>query len=118
MTIYISTDGAYSDYHIEAVFTDEKQAKLYCATHNCYLEEYEADEIKIETENKPLVLWGARFDRNGIEDICKKYFTFYKREDFYEDYANVALDASVDKEKAKKIIADKHAEWKAQQQNI
>ena len=39
MTIYIATDGEYSDYCIEAVFTDKNQAELFCATHGCYLEE-------------------------------------------------------------------------------
>lgn len=48
MKIYIVTSGEYSDYHIEAVFTDEEQAQLYCATHyDCDIEEWEADEIKI-----------------------------------------------------------------------
>ena len=118
MTIYIATDGEYSDYHIKAVFTDEKQAKLYCATHNCYLEEYEADEVKISTENSPLILWRARFNYSGLYSISDGYFTFQNEEYFRETFAEVTLDASIDREKAKKIIAEKHAKWKAQQQNI
>ena len=119
MKVYIATDGEYSDYHIEAVFTDEEQAKLYCATHSCYLEEYEADEVKIETEKKPLLLWNARFDYSGaLCNISDSYFTFFEIEDFGEYRARVTLDAKIDREKAKKIIADKHAKRKAQQQNI
>lgn len=118
MTIYIATDGEYSDYHIEAVFTCEKQAKLYCATHNFYLEEYEADEVKISTENSPLILWNARFNYSGLYSISDGYFTFQNQEYFGETWAKVTLDASIDREKAKKIIADKHAKWKAQQKNI
>lgn len=118
MTVYIATAGEYSDYHIEAVFTDEKQAKLYCAAHNCYLEEYEADEAKIKTEKKPLLLWHARFNYSGLYSISYEYFTFQNQECFGETRARVTLDASIDREKAKKIIADKHAKWKAQQENI
>ena len=50
MTIYIATSGSYSDYHVDAVFTDKRQAEFYCAEHNCWLEEYESDEVRIETK--------------------------------------------------------------------
>lgn len=118
MTVYIATDGEYSDYCIKAVFTDQEQATLYCATHDCYLEEYEADEAKIETEKKPLLLWHARFNYSGLYSISDGCFTFQNQERFDETWAAVTLDASIDREKAKKIIADKRAKWKAQQQNI
>ena len=57
MNIYVATSGEYSDYGIEEVFTDKKQAELYCATHGCYLEVYEADRTKIETEQNPKFIW-------------------------------------------------------------
>lgn len=118
MTVYIATDGEYSDYCIKAVFTDKEQATLYCATHCCYLEEYEADEAKIETEKKPLLLWHARFNYSGLYSISEVYFTFQNQEYFGETWAKVTLDAEIGILKATKIIADKHAKWKAEQQNI
>ena len=50
MTIYVVTSGAYSDYGIDAVFTNGDKAKEYCAIHNngevyreYRVEEYESD---------------------------------------------------------------------------
>lgn len=34
MEIYVVTSGEYSDYHIDAVFTDISKAEMYCAVHN------------------------------------------------------------------------------------
>ena len=51
MTIYVVTSGEYSDYGIDAVFTDKKQAELYCAVHEeSHVETYIADQEKIEGE--------------------------------------------------------------------
>lgn len=51
MTIYIVTEGCYSDYHIEAVFTDKAKAEAYVDFYSKYktyhddynIEEYESD---------------------------------------------------------------------------
>lgn len=116
MTIYIATDGEYSDYHIEAVFTDEKQAKLYCATHECYLEEYEADQTKIETNKKPKRIW--YFVSDFSKFWTRNVITFSDFKNFSDYVKKVSLDTSIDEEMAKKIIYDKYAKWKAEQQNI
>lgn len=52
MKIYIVTSGEYSDYRIDAVFTDKSQTELYVATHyeDCdykEIEEWDSDEIKL-----------------------------------------------------------------------
>jgi hypothetical protein len=52
LKVYVVTEGCYSDYHIEAVFTDLEQAEIYCATHKGDIEEYETDEHHFETEKK------------------------------------------------------------------
>lgn len=67
MTIYVVTSGEYSDYHIDGVFSDRKQAELYCAITDsrrnkydddfCSIEEYETDGIKLEGE----VYYGISF---------------------------------------------------------
>jgi len=57
MIVYVVTSGEYSSYHIDQVFTDRKQAELFCATHNdakdqyddpCKIEEYETDKVRLE----------------------------------------------------------------------
>jgi hypothetical protein len=51
MTIYVVTSGEYSDYGIDEVFTDKKQAELYCVVHKgCRIEKYKADPKRLEGE--------------------------------------------------------------------
>lgn len=45
MKIYVVTDGEYSDYHIEAVFTDKAKAKWYADVHAANVEEYDSDPV-------------------------------------------------------------------------
>lgn len=53
MKIFIVTDGTYSDYHIEAVFSTKEKASAYCALHGYdYVEEYEVDEVKVNGDVK------------------------------------------------------------------
>ena len=56
MKVYIVTDGDYSDYHIEAVFTNKEKAETYAALR-CYdcVEEYDADAIEIDGELEPWI---------------------------------------------------------------
>ena len=43
--VYIVTSGAYSDYHIDAVFINEEKAKAYCECHtDRQIEEYELSD--------------------------------------------------------------------------
>lgn len=58
MLVYVVTSGAYSDYGIDQIFTNKKQAELFCAVHNsknpygydCHVEEWATDEVKLEGE--------------------------------------------------------------------
>ena len=120
MEIYIATSGEYSDYGIEKVFTDKKQAKLYCATHECCLEIYKADETRIETEQNPKFIWECGEDWRG-DFICKTYreMTFkdiFRKSNFLG--LKISLDADIEDEKAEKILKDKYMQWKAEQENI
>ena len=64
MKVYIVTQGYYSDYHIEAVFSKRSQAELYIAVHNnndddskygeYYIEPYLVDDCKIEVDNQKI----------------------------------------------------------------
>lgn len=113
MKIYIVTAGEYSDYHIEAVFTDKKQAELFCAIHEYDLEEYEADEIQIDTNKKPKKIWHfCKHRKNESLTIWTKGMTLDEMEDFSQYVKTISLDADIDEEKAKKIICDKYYKWK------
>ena len=49
MKIYVVTSGTYSNYGIEAVFTDHKKAKQYANLNSGReIEEYESDPVEIE----------------------------------------------------------------------
>lgn len=48
MKVFIVTDGIYSNYHIEAVFSTKEKASAYCALHGYDFEEYEVDAVKID----------------------------------------------------------------------
>ena len=58
MKVYVVTAGCYSDYHIEAVFTDEQAARLYAhMDSDREVEEYDADSVQIGTKNVCIEIW-------------------------------------------------------------
>ena len=120
MEIYIATSGEYSDYGIEEVFTDKKQAELYCATHGYCLEIYKADKTRIETKQKPKYIWLCEENWKGDFD-CKTYGEMTFKDIFIKSgflRLKISLDADIEDEKAKKILKDKYMQWKAEQENI
>lgn len=121
MKVYVVTDGEYSDYHIEAVFTDEGQALLYCATHCGELEEYEADEVRIEATKKVVEMWTARFDFNGcfVGTWKERYCFGFKPNIVFNRYGccffvESCLPLCSTKEQAKKYFCDLFATFKQQ----
>lgn len=133
MKVYIVTAGCYSDYRIEAVFTDEEQANLYCALHAGHhdspeVEEYETDNWQAETGNDVKVRWidtfhekyvhlspSANFvtkDENRISVIKQADNEWQKAQcgDFCEIV--VTVDRTCTLNKVKKIMQDRIAAWK------
>ena len=73
--VYIVTQGEYSDYHINTVFTDPHDAEVYCAVHNgCQVgiygdyrvEEFEIGKIQYQPDKK-IGYWFS-FEENGTLD--------------------------------------------------
>lgn len=124
MTIYIATDGEYSEYHICTVFTDKDQAMIYCATHECMLEEYEADEVKLETTKSVKEKWLAEFDCYGVFLFAEKRgLCFDKPISIVRKSSRVFMRAcfpiGTDEGMAEKIFCDMYAKWKEQEtQNL
>lgn len=81
MTIYVVTSGEYSGYGIDAVFTDKKQAELYCAAHKyCRVEEYKSDQVHLEGE----VYYGI---------LARDYYEYSLRCEFF--YSDKPINPSV-----------------------
>lgn len=65
MIVLVVTEGSYSDYHIEAVFTDRDQANLYLKLHpGCEIEEWDTEEVKIDA-SKIVHEWTAKISPDG-----------------------------------------------------
>ena len=121
MKIYIVTDGCYSDYHIEAVFTDKEKAKLFAALHNCSnLEEYETsdDNLKGVTTSYYTHIIRAYPKENGEFNFSYidggAYSTKHLRE-IREDGDHLKIIISLNERndrKAFRIATDMLAEWK------
>lgn len=128
MKVYIVTDGCYSDYGIEAVFTDDKKAKLYCAAHesdDMRIEEYDTENNEIITEKPVLKCWHVPVDESGpyfYNLQCRYTFQKYKKveKNYFSKHAHIylSLPENKTKEQAIKAISDFYAQWKAEQQGI
>ena len=131
MRVYVCTSGEYSDYHIDAIFTDYEQAELYQATHertleNPYIEEWETDEVKFESCVPVKNLWIASIRNDGSVSYIFSRLTIENRkeaEPFSKCFGRTSidghrvfmtLDKDITKEKALKIIFDYLAKWKAE----
>lgn len=115
MKVYIVADGDYSDYHIEAVFTEKKNAERFAALHNySYVSEWETDEVKIEG-NLDVYVVHKFIENNGHIHLANHYYSNAKfqgvRSDYWNDYIFVSLD-KFDEYKAEKIAQDMYAQWK------
>lgn len=68
MKVYIATAGTYSNYHIEAVFTDKEQANACKNLHSDWeIETYNSDTIKIDSSVKARVFYYYR--SNTIDEM-------------------------------------------------
>ena len=119
MKIYIVADGDYSDYHIEAVFTEKKRAERFAALHKLgYVSEWEADERQIEGDIDVCVVHAFGV-YNGFFDLNTHYFSDRKVEGVRTSlWGNVTIYVSLEKfdsSKAKKIAEDMYAQWKYEQ---
>ena len=117
MKVYIVTDGEYSDYHIEAVFTDEKKAKQYAAIHHCNsIEEYEADTPQIEGETDVFIVYQIAINSRIGFYVYDYYYSTKKFNKVEVHWGKPTIYVSLtdqDESKAKKIAQDMWAEYKA-----
>lgn len=120
--VYVVTEGCYSDYHIEAIFSDKNKADIHAALLNstpgrdgAEVEEYELDDVEIDTNKKVIHYAVVGYCRGEVQrvNICDgidgliKFDQSIKINDDRYNWINVKTD---DVEKAKKIFYDKYAE--------
>ena len=124
MKVYIITDGAYEDYDIKAIFTDEEQAQIYCAKNEYdNIEVWETNPETFDTNIVPKKLWIGRFwtasgfehdeieSRYTLRDVDRVKKSFGTAEVIVE----VSLDINVEQEDAEQILFDKYTQWKNRQ---
>lgn len=117
MTVYIVTDGEYSDYYIRAVFSTLQKAEKYAAIHKLeasHIEPFEMDEIEIEGDVK--IHWATEFTKN-LECISAGYTdepigVKFSCAAFRGIIIRVITEKETNKEKIRKIAQDEIARWK------
>ena len=131
MTIYIVTSGEYSDYHINAVFSSQEQAELYCATHEDDLEypcveEYAVDEVTLCGSAKPMRRWTAAVSGSGtitymdsqltLKAGCVKVFPDRWPNSGYR--VEMTMSTACSEDQARKAVFDHLAKYKAEKNGI
>ena len=127
MKIYVITKGSYSDYHICAVSTNQKNAeklqKIFSGRWDqAMIEEYESDQYLTETESG-MELYKCVMGKDGtiLADVSIIDLDYINDCDFrVRDVANRYLVYvwAKDSKHAKKIATDKIAEFKAMQMEV
>lgn len=129
MKIYIITKGDYSSYHICAVSTDKKKAETLRKAFSdswdeAQIETYESDEFLTEIEN------GFKLYDCAIKEDGDMSITTFESSIDYIDSSNFKVKKykmapgycvyvwAKDKEHARKIAADKIAEFKAKKEGV
>ena len=130
-TIYVLTEGDYSDYHIVALYSTlelAEEAQKLCPYSN--IEKYELDSVKIPDHPAGYTGWSVSInvDTNTIHHSYKQDALggHFKPEENYSDNGKFLNLPSLfvvncwarDKEHAEKIALDKYYQFKAQQAGI
>lgn len=123
MVVYVVTDGCYSYYHIKAVFTNKKQARLYCATHeseDICIEEFDTKYNEIIAKKPVLKCWYVPISESGPYFPRLRYqYTLHKRKGVNKfSGLYLTLPESKTEEEARKAIYDYYAQWKAERQGL
>jgi hypothetical protein len=129
-TIYILTEGDYSDYHIVATFSTKKlaeEAKKHCPYSE--IEEYELDALEIPEHPPGHTVWCVNINAKTNAIIGTHHYNsldgyFEPKEKYYEG-GGVSGELNIftvncwarDKEHAEKIALDKFYQWKWEKEN-
>ena len=130
-TIYILTEGSYSDYRIVATFSTEElaqEAQRHCP--HSVIEEYELDSLEIPEHPPGHTAW--RVDINAKTNAINWTLRETSLDGYFEpkeDYYDIPMGMfeydpiysvkcwARDKEHAEKIALDKFYQWKWEKEN-
>ena len=139
MEVFIIAQGEYSDYAIRAVSLDKDDAERKCALLNsnvrcneyCEVEEYDTDDMAVDTVEEVKKKFEMSVDgKTGeITWFSELYLTFedYNSVGFYKEYDFISdkhikvvatLPTSTTEERAKKIMLDRVAKFKAERAGL
>ena len=115
-TIYILTEGDYSDYHIIGVYSSEELANKAKNLYPCSsIEEYTLDRI---VEHPPgMLAWTVVIKNNNLHWCCQISPTYFPKDLHLPNQSNFYIWAT-DKEHAEKIALDRYYQHKAQEAGI
>lgn len=142
MKVYVITQGSYSDYHIVGVKLTREEAERVVALANderletiggdMQVEEFDTDNIKIESENTVKDKWECAFDYKTLE--CYRVYwrgeTFLDINHIYTDeryssnglcehiIVNASFSKDISEEKVEKIMRDRAAKFKAEREGL
>lgn len=124
-TVYILTEGSYSDYHIVATFSTKElaeEAQKHCP--DSVIEEYELDSLEIPEHPPGHTAWAVHINAKTNTINCTGQLTslggyFKPKEEYYEG-GGVSGELNTfivycwarDKEHAEKIALDRYYQWK------
>ena len=81
--VYVVTSGCYSDYGIETIFSNKRDAKEWIKRYIEIDEPYDKDEIRIEEyyldiPKKEWVITNVRMKKNGdVDEVFKRVSKFW-----------------------------------------
>ncbi|MBR2248771.1 MAG: hypothetical protein IJ880_17455 [Bacilli bacterium] len=117
MTVYVVTDGEYSDYHIVGIFSDREKAEICVAikTEDGGVEEWDVDDIKIDSNLKLIdyaIIHYVPFVKKPFCGIAMKKglegrIDFSKHLELFSGHQYFIVRADTE-EKAKKIFYDEY----------
>lgn len=125
-TVWIVSEGDYSDYRVLAVFTDEDELKRFL---EIYPGEYDPVEVETWQANNPefmgkdLHQYSVWLDRDSGEIDGVRYNRIVRHQgidigSLLADVSTMRIDVKArDLEHAKKIAADKWAQWRYEQED-
>ena len=130
MTVYIVTDGEYSNYHIEEIFLDKDKAEYYCKFHtseNGAVQTYNTMDDYYEIDVKTIDYFDIELTSKGVVKKCEaKTFEYIPGNENFEEtffetiwghgfYGKIIANSE---EQAIKIMQDKRAQWLAENYGI
>lgn len=136
MKVYLITSGTYSDYQVEAVSLDEKEAERICGMLNknrycdtCDIETYDTDEVKVDSNEEILDRFWMQVGYKTGKMYCYDSPVTVLGENNeikvdcgYPHESRINITATLPKgtteDKAKKIMFDRIAKFKAERVGI